>query len=129
MRFSGSLGYTKILKAEKFKNIFDNSINLPSKYASSSGDRLNYNLFINWKKFKLNLNGLLKLRNQNVDLSVDQNLVEDYFVHNANLTYNLNHQISCSFQIINLFNKNYANIMGAIMPKRWSILSVKYFIK
>ena len=54
ININGSLGYIKIFSSEKIKNLFNNDIQLSSKYlVNNSGDRFNYNVFFNWNDVKL----------------------------------------------------------------------------
>ena len=120
------MGYTKIFNSEPGQNIFQNDINISSKYlANSSGDRFSYNITAKNKKLKLNLNGQLKVREKESDISINQNLSKTYFVQNLNFGYLHNEFISLDFEIINLFNTNYSDLLGAIMPKRWLIIGLK----
>ena len=124
---NGSLGYIKILSAEKMNNIFDTDYTLNSKYlANNSGDRFNYNVFLNWRKMKLNFNGILKIRDQDSELNINQTLSESYFTHNMKVDIKLDNTISYSIELMNIFNTEYADILGAIMPKRWLIVGVKF---
>jgi iron complex outermembrane receptor protein len=126
LNLDGSLGYTKIFNSEPGQNIFQNNINISSKYlANSSGDRFSYNIIAKNKKLKLNLNGQLKVREKENDISINQNLGKAYFVQNLNLGYLHNEFISLDFEIINLFNTNYSDLLGAIMPKRWLIVGLE----
>ena len=59
------------------------------------------------------------------DISINQNLGKAYFVQNLNLGYLHNEFISLDFEIINLFNTNYSDLLGAIMPKRWLIVGLE----
>ena len=124
---NGSLGYIKILSAEKMNNIFDTDYTLTSKYlANNSGDRFNYNVFLNWRKMKLNFNGILKIRDQDSELNINQTLSESYFTHNMKVNIKLDNTISYSIELMNIFNTEYADILGAIMPKRWLIVGVRF---
>ena len=108
-------------------NIFDTDYTLNSKYlANNSGDRFNYNVFLNWRKMKLNFNGILKIRDQDSELNINQTLSESYFTHNMKVDIKLDNTISYSIELMNIFNTEYADILGAIMPKRWLIVGVKF---
>jgi len=124
----GSLGYLKILQAENSDELWQNNDNtLFSKYlANNSGDKFNYNLSIKYKDLGLQLNGLYKARNKEVDVSIGQTLEEDYFIHNAKLMLRVTKNISSSVELINIFNTEYSDFLGAIMPKRWVIFGFEY---
>ncbi len=123
----GSLGYLKILQAENSDELFQNNDNtLFSKYlANNSGDKFNYNISIKYKDLGLQMNGLYKARNKEVDVSIGQTLEEDYFIHNAKLMLRVTKNISSSVELINIFNTEYSDFLGAIMPKRWLIFGVE----
>ena len=129
LKINGTLGYTKIFSSEKIENLFNNDIELSSKYlVNNSGDRFNYNLFFNLKNVRLNFNGILKVRGSEMDPDVSIFLSDSYFVHNLNLSYQISKEFSCKLEMLNIFNEDYSDIFGAIMPRRWFIFGVNYFI-
>ena len=129
ININGSLGYIKIFSSEKIKNLFNNDIQLSSKYlVNNSGDRFNYNVFFNWNDVRLNFNGILKARGSEIDPSVNLFFNDSYFVHNLNLSYQLSKEFSCKLEMLNILNEDYSDIFGAIMPRRWFIFGVNYFI-
>ncbi|MAQ47412.1 MAG: hypothetical protein CMD27_00845 [Flavobacteriales bacterium] len=81
-----------------------------------------------WDKWKLNLNGQMKIRGNESDLTINQTLSQSYFIHNINLNYAMGSRLTCSTELINIFNKEYADILGAIMPRRWFVLGFKYIV-
>ena len=127
LKLFGSIGYLKILQAENSDELFnDNDSLIMSKYlANNSGDKFNYNITFQYKKLMLNFSGIYKARDKEVDLSLGQTLEEDYFVHNSKVSFLLSKNISTSIEIMNVFNKNYSDFMGAIMPKRWLIFGLE----
>jgi len=129
LKINGTLGYTKIFSSEKIENLFNNDIELNSKYlVNNSGDRFNYNLFFNLKNVRLNFNGILKVRRSEMDPDVSIFLSDSYFVHNLNFSYQISKEFSCKLEMLNIFNEDYSDIFGAIMPRRWFIFGVNYFI-
>ena len=78
---------------------------------------------------QLNLNGQMKIRGNESDLNINQTLSQSYFIHNVNLNYTLGNRLTYSAELINIFNKEYADILGAIMPKRWFVLGFKYSLQ
>ncbi len=126
IKINGSIGYTKIFSGSTFKSMFDGGQSIASKYlANSSGSRLNYNLFLNFSNIEFNLSGLFKLRESDFDSVIEQELEQSYFVQNLKINYNVTNNISYGLEIINLFDEDYSEILGALMPKRWAILSIK----
>ena len=129
LKVNGSIGFTKIFSSEKFENLLNNDTELSSKYlANNSGDRMNYNIFINHGKTRLNFNGVLKIRGGDRDDEMNLFISESYFIHNLNLSYQLSKLFSCNLEIMNVYNEEYSDIFGAIMPRRWFIFGINYFI-
>ena len=60
------------------------------------------------------------------ELNINQTLSESYFTHNMKVDIKLDNTISYSIELMNIFNTEYADILGAIMPKRWLIVGVKF---
>ena len=127
IRIFGSLGYLKVLQAENSSELFEESDNINfSKYlANSSGDKLNYNLSIDYKSLKINFSGVYKARNKELDMTINQILEENYFVHNSKIMLKLTENISTSMELMNIFDTQYSDFLGAIMPKRWLIFGVE----
>ena len=59
-------------------------------------------------------------------MTIDQELNKSYFVHNLNINYELDNLSSLNVEIINILDNDYADILGAIMPKRWAVVGFKY---
>ncbi|MAZ55741.1 MAG: hypothetical protein CMP54_01905 [Flavobacteriales bacterium] len=130
ININGSIGYLKVFAAVESKDIFNSESSLSSKYlANNSGDIFNYNLLFHWKKLNLNLNGRFKLRDNELDLTIDQELNKSYFVHNLNINYELDNLSSVSIELLNILDNEYADILGAIMPRRWAVFGFKYKLK
>ena len=70
----------------------------------------------------LNFSGIYKARDKEVDLSLGQTLEEDHFVHNSKVSFLLSKNISTSIELMNIFNKNYSDFTGAIMPEKMANL-------
>ena len=127
IRIFGSLGYLKVLQAENSSELFKESDNINfSKYlANSSGDKLNYNLSIDYKSLAINFSGIYKARDKELDMTINQTLEEDYFVHNSKIMLKLTENISTSIELMNIFDTQYSDFLGAIMPKRWLIFGIE----
>lgn len=127
IRILGSLGYLKVLQAENSSELFEESDNINfSKYlANSSGDKLNYNLSIDYKSLAINFSGVYKARNKELEMTINQTLEEDYFVHNSKIMLKLTENISTSIELMNIFDTQYSDFLGAIMPKRWLIFGIE----
>jgi len=117
----GSIGYLKI-----FQNQNNDEELLLSKYlANNSGDKFNYNVSIAYKHLGIQLNGVYKARNKEEDITINQTLEENYFIHNSKIMLRLTKNISTSVELMNIFNTQYSDFLGAIMPKRWLIFGIE----
>ena len=127
IRIFGSLGYLKVLQAENASELFEENDNINfSKYlANSSGDKLNYNLSIDYKSLAINFSGVYKARTKELDMTINQTLEEDYFVHNSKIMLKLIENISTSIELMNIFDAQYSDFLGSIMPKRWLIFGIE----
>ena len=129
VNIDGSIGYLKVLSTEKMENIFKNQNELSSKYvATNAGDRFNYNLTLNIKSLKVNINGIMKIRDSEAIININRDLHQSYFIHNLNLDLVISKKIILHGEAMNIFNKEYADILGSLMPKRWLIIGAKYSI-
>lgn len=77
---------------------------------------------------KFNFNGIFKSRESESDLTINQSLQRTYFIHNLEVNLSLSKNTTCSAEIMNIFNDEYADFLGAIMPKRWVLLGFNYQI-
>jgi iron complex outermembrane receptor protein len=124
---SGSAGYVKIYSSATAEDLLFDDVS--SKYlANNSGDKLNYNISVDIKKVKFNVNGIFKSRNSESDLTINQSLNSSYFIHNFEVNLKLSKSAMCSVEVMNVFNVEYVDILGAIMPKRWVLLGFNYQI-
>jgi len=70
----------------------------------------------------------MKIRDSEAIIDVNRNLHQSYFIHNLNLDLLISKKIIFHAEAMNIFNKDYADILGALMPKRWFVLGAKYSI-
>ena len=126
---NGSMGYLKVFSSEKIEDIFKNENKLSSKYvATNAGDRFNYNLLFNIKSLNININGILKIRDSESIIDVNRSLNQSYFIHNLNVDFLISKNMVFKAEAMNIFNKDYADILGALMPKKWLMLGLTYSI-
>ncbi|MEM6965105.1 MAG: TonB-dependent receptor [Bacteroidota bacterium] len=118
-----SLGYTFINTA--LRDAEDNDI--VTVYISSHARHLvTSQLVLNWDKFDIALNGLYKERNEQIATTINRALARSYSVWNARFGFRLTEAFGLNFQIQNLFDKEYQNILGAEMPGRWLMGGVRW---
>ncbi len=101
---------------------------VPSFYISSHARYLtNFNVQYRNKWFALALNGLYKDRQPQAAAPVEVAKVSrDYFVFNAKAEGFLKQdKLSAFVQVDNLFDKNYTDLLGAQMPRRWFMGGIK----
>jgi iron complex outermembrane receptor protein len=66
------------------------------------------------------LNGLFKSRNAQTASAINATISKDYFLMHTKIAYQfLQKRITSFVQIHNAFNRNYSDLLGAIMPDRW----------
>ncbi|MEM6316955.1 MAG: TonB-dependent receptor [Bacteroidota bacterium] len=114
-----SLGYTYLNTS--------NEEDVISVYiASHAKHLLSTNLILESGRWNVALNGLYKVRNEQVAAGINARLAPSYQLWNLRLGYNLNEQFGLNFQIHNLFDESYQNILGAAMPNRWLMGGVRF---
>lgn len=99
----------------------------PSFYVSSHARFLeNFNLFYSSQRFSVALNGIYKKRDPQTTTANIAKVSEDYFVMNAKAeVFVVKKLLSVFVQADNLFDTNYADLLGAQMPGRWIMGGVK----
>jgi len=119
LQIQWSLGYTYLNTT--------NDEDVISVYISSHAKHLvTTNLILKAKQFDLAINGLYKARNERLASGINARLAPNYQVWNLRLGYDLTPQFGLNFQIHNLFDEKYQNILGAAMPNRWLMGGIKY---
>ncbi|MEN7549838.1 TonB-dependent receptor [Rapidithrix thailandica] len=97
-----------------------------SKYVSNHARHLaNWQLMLYHPKFEWGLNGMYKLRDKENAQALNSQLNPDYMVWNSQMSYFILQNISLTFQVVNLFDEEYSDILGATMPGRWWMGGVK----
>ncbi len=114
-----NLGYT-------FVNT-ENDQEVVSVYISSHAKHLlSSRLSFTGKYLDLSFTSLFKQRQELLASAIDTNLSDSYFVCHSRIGLNLTEQIAVNFQIQNLFDEAYQNILGAKMPGRWLMAGVRW---
>jgi iron complex outermembrane receptor protein len=99
----------------------------PSFYISSHAKFLNtFSLLYSAKQFSFGVNSLYKKRNPRTSSANIANVSSDYFVLNAKLeAFIVKKLLSAFVEADNIFDKNYADLLGSQMPGRWLMGGIK----
>lgn len=106
------------------------SEDVPSFYISSHAKFLiNFNFRYENDWGSISVNGLYKDRNPQVASAIIAPVASHYFVLNAMLTgWIIRKKLNTFIEADNLFNKSYADLLGAQMPGRWITGGVRLMI-
>jgi iron complex outermembrane receptor protein len=98
-----------------------------SFYISSHAKFLNtFNVQYTAKQFSFGVNGLYKKRKPQTSAANIAKISGDYFVLNAQAeAFVVKKKLSVFVEADNVFNKNYADLLGAQMPGRWLMGGIK----
>jgi len=110
---TASLGYTGLESSNPEGTV--------SKYVSAHAKHLlNGNILMRVNRFDFGLSGLYKMREAAYSNSLDVELKPSYTVVNLSVGMSvLNNKCKIQGEIINLFDEDYSDILGARMPGRW----------
>ena len=99
----------------------------PSFYISSHAKFLNtFTVMYSNKIFALSVNSLYKKRNARTSSANIAKVSPDYFVMNAKLEgFIIKKLLSAFIEADNLFDRNYADLLGSQMPGRWLMGGIK----
>jgi iron complex outermembrane receptor protein len=99
-----------------------------SKYVSSHAKNFfNSNVIYNYKMVNVGFSALFKERKTAYSDAIGMTLEPTYFVLNGIAGVNvLKKRLHIDLEVMNIFNENYQDILGAIMPGRWFIASLAY---
>ncbi len=91
-----------------------------SVYISSHAKHLlTGQLNIQWQRLSLGLNSLYKERNPAIVVGIDEHLNASYWLFNTRLGFDVTERTGVHFELRNLADVEYQNILGAKMPGRW----------
>jgi iron complex outermembrane receptor protein len=92
-----------------------------SKYlASHSNNLVQFNLGARSGGFSLRINGMYKDRDPAIAEQINARLESSYFLLNLKIDQSIfENRLELGFQVNNLFDRDYSDILGAIMPGRW----------
>jgi iron complex outermembrane receptor protein len=99
----------------------------PSFYVSSHARFLsNFNVILQAPRFSISTNGIYKLRDAQAASAINAKVSKDYFVLNAKAeVFIWKRKLGLVAQADNIFNRNYSDLLGAIMPQRWLMGGIK----
>lgn len=99
-----------------------------SKYVSAHArNLLNANLIYKYKRFNIGFSALFKDRETAYSDAIGMELSPTYFVLNGIVGASfLKNRLHVDLEVMNIFDENYQDILGAIMPGRWFIASLAY---
>lgn len=119
-RLSGSLGLLWLDSKS--------SDSIPSFYISSHARFLtNFSLIYQYKDLSFSINGLYKKRKTQTASSINAAITPDYFVMNTKAEYSfLQRSLSVFAELDNIFNRQYSDLLGAVMPGSWFIGGIKF---
>jgi vitamin B12 transporter len=80
----------------------------------------NFNAIYSINNFSIAINGLFKARTARNAAPINATVSKDYFTLNSKLNYSFyNKKVNVYLQGVNIFDKKYSDILGAVMPGRW----------
>lgn len=100
---------------------------IPSFYISSHAKWLvNFNVIYSLGRFKLSVNGIYKERKPLTTTAAIAKITSSYFVMNAKIEAELwKNRLGVFAEADNIFDKQYADLLGAQMPGRWLMGGIK----
>jgi iron complex outermembrane receptor protein len=97
---------------------------IPSFYIISHAKLIiQQSLIYSFKKIKLSLNSIYKERNPKKASAINASLSANYWLQNAKISYG--YKMFTSFiSVNNIGNVNYSDLLGSVMPGRWTTAGV-----
>jgi iron complex outermembrane receptor protein len=98
--------------------------------ANFARHQVNSSLNLTTGRFNLGLTGQFKARNQAAVEAINRRITANYKVINARAEFAvLPNQLYVTAQVLNLFNEQYADILGAQMPTRWAMGGLRWQLR
>ncbi|MEO6071406.1 MAG: TonB-dependent receptor [Chitinophagaceae bacterium] len=100
----------------------------PSFYITSHAKFLfNYNVLFSSKYINVAVNGLYKVRNAKSAPAINAAITKDYFLMNAKAAFFVvPKKVSIVAQVDNVWNRNYSDLLGSVMPRRWWMIGINF---
>ncbi len=93
---------------------------VPSFYIISHAKLLaQANVLYTFKRVSLSVSSLYKTRNAQKASGINAVISSDYFLLNAQASYQLCKKLAVSVMCNNITDKSYSDLLGSIMPRRW----------
>jgi vitamin B12 transporter len=101
---------------------------LPSFYLSSHAKTIwNAGAGISGKKGNVSMTALYKLRNTLNAQSINATISPEYMLLNFKAEkFLFEKKLSLQFQVNNLLNRSYSDLLGSMMPGRWTQVGIRY---
>ncbi len=100
----------------------NNEDDVISVYLSSHARHLFSSQFnLHWQRFSIGINSLFKERNPAVAAGIDETLNTEYWLFNSKLGFEISKNAGIHFEVRNIADVRYQNILGAQMPGRWML--------
>lgn len=117
-KLNAKLGYTGLAS--------ENPEGEVSKYVSSHATNLiNGSLGYSISKLDVGFTGLYKSRESAYSEAIGIGIRPEYFVANANVGVRvLDDRLTIKAEVLNLFDEEYSDILGAVMPGRWFMTGI-----
>lgn len=98
-----------------------------STYLSNHARHLfNTQLIMQYGIMDIAINGLYKARTGRTAAAINTNLSESYSVWNARVSVQILPNLGINFMVQNIFDEQYADILGAKMPSRWLMAGARW---
>jgi iron complex outermembrane receptor protein len=119
-KLSTKLGYTALESVNPEGTV--------SKYVSAHAKHLiNGNVSMSIAMLDIGVSGIYKVREDAYSTALGLELKPSYFVSNLNVGVRvLEDKLIIKGEVLNVFNENYSDILGAQMPGRWLIAGVTF---
>ncbi len=119
VRLRFGLGYTFINTS--------NPEDIISVYLSNHAKHLlTSHYFLDLPRWSLGISTLFKSRPSRFAETIRSEIKPNYWVFHGKVNYRFNPGLSAEFQMNNIFDEKYSNILGAPMPRRWIMLALKW---
>lgn len=98
-----------------------------SKYISNhAGHLVTHRALLNIGRWDLSLSALHKARDKDQAEAINSELESNYMVWNTRIAYRHKSNLGFNWEIRNIFDEQYSDILGARMPDRWIIGGVTW---
>lgn len=97
--------------------------------SSHAGFMTNFIVEYSHRYFSIAFNGIYKTRPSRSAPAINAKITKEYFVLNSKMSVNtFDSKLKVFIQVTNLFDRNYSDLLGAVMPGRWFMAGVNFDI-